>query len=183
MATVPKLRYTPEDLLEIRDRPMPELVDGELLEREMGQEADSIAFCIGRLVGNHVADHDLGICNGAQGSYQVFPDDPDKVRIPDFSFTRKERLPKEGRAKGHARVAPDLAVEVVSPNDRPKDLSDKIRDFQAAGIPLIWIVYPVTRSVEIHRLDGSTSVRQVGEVLSGEDVLPGFEVEVSKLFI
>jgi Uma2 family endonuclease len=183
MSTVAKTRYTPEDLLEIHDRPMPELVDGELLEREMGQEADSIAFCIGRLVGNHVADHDLGICNGAQGSYQVFPDDPDKVRIPDFSFTRKERLPKEGRAKGHARVAPDLAVEVVSPNDKPKDLAEKIRDFQAAGIPWIWIVYPDTQTVEIHRLDGSTRRLQVGDILEGENVLPGFQVEVSKLFI
>jgi Uma2 family endonuclease len=182
MATIHKIRYTPEDLLEIHDRVMPELVDGELLEREMGQEADSIAFCIGRVVGNHVASHDLGICNGAQGSYQIFPDDPDKVRIPDFSFTRKERLPIGGRAKGHARVAPDLAVEVVSPNDKSRELASKIRDFQAAGVPLIWIVYPETRTVEIHRLNGPTSVLKAGDLLEGEDVLPGFVVEVSALF-
>ena len=63
--------------------------------------------------------------NGAQGSYQAFPDDPDKVRIPDVSFTRRERLPIDGPAEGHARVAPDLVVEdepMSTPLDLPEDL-------------------------------------------------------------
>jgi Uma2 family endonuclease len=182
MATANKTRYTPEDLLEIQDRPMPELVDGELLEREMGIESDEIAALIVFFILQFVREHDLGRVNGGQGSYQVFPDDPDKVRIPDVSFTRKERLLKSGPEKGHGRVRPDLAVEVVSPNDRPKYLSDKILDFQAAGIPLIWIVYPESQSVQIHRIDGSTTTLQVGDFLEGETVLPGFRVEVAALF-
>jgi Uma2 family endonuclease len=148
----------------------------------MGIESDEIAATIIFFLVQFVRERDLGRVNGGQGSYQVFPDDPNKVRIPDVSFTRKERLPKIGRERGHGRVAPDLAVEVVSPNDKASYIRNKIRDFQAAGIPLIWIVYPDSRIVEIHRLDGSTSARQVGEVLSGEDVLPGFEVEVAALF-
>ena len=182
MATVTQTRYTPEDLLNIDDRPMPELVDGELLEREMGQESDSIAFFIGRLVGNHVANHQLGICNGAQGSYQVFANEPNKVRIPDFSFTRRERLPKGKPAKGHARIAPDLVVEVNSPNDKGDQLESKINDFLAAGVPLIWVVYPKTKTVLVHRKDGTARRLQVGDVLEGEDILPGFHLEVAALF-
>jgi Uma2 family endonuclease len=173
MATVTKTQYTPEDLLAIDDRPMPELVDGELVEREMGQQADAIAANIGRMVGNFVAEHKSGLCNGAQGSYQIFPDDPKKVRIPDVSFTRRERLPNGGGAAGHARIAPDFVVEVVSPNDNAEELHQKIRDFLAVGIPLIWMVF---------RPDGSAKSFEVGEVLEGEDILPGFRLEVAAIF-
>jgi Uma2 family endonuclease len=182
MATVTKTRYTPEDLLEINDRPMPELVDGELLEREMGQESDSIALLIGAFLVTFVRTNKLGLVNGSQGSYQVFPDDPDKVRIPDVSFTRRERLSGDGPARGHGRIAPDLAVEVISPNDRAKDVTEKINDFLAAGIPLIWIVYPDSRTVQVFRLDGSAQNLKVGDILDGEDILPGFRLEVAALF-
>jgi Uma2 family endonuclease len=182
MATVTKTQYTPEDLLSIDDRPMPELVDGELLEREMGQKADAIAATILRLVGNYVAEHKSGLCNGAQGSYQIFPDSPNKVRIPDVSFTRRERLPKDGPAEGHARIAPDFVVEVVSPNDNAEELHQKINDFLKVGVPLIWVVYPDSRTVMVFRPDGSAQNFKVGEVLEGEDVLPGFRLEVAALF-
>jgi Uma2 family endonuclease len=182
MATVEQVRQTPEDLLAITDRPMPELVDGEFLEREMGQKSDAIASRIGRLVGNHAEAHDLGLVNGAQGSYQIFPDDPEKVRIPDVSFTRKERLPKGGPAEGHGRVAPDLIVEVTSPNDTVDRLESKINDFLAAGVPLIWVAYPESKTVMVHRRD-HTGVRLFpGDVLDGENILPGFRCEVAALF-
>ncbi len=182
MATDTQVRYTPEDLLTIRDRPMPELVDGELVERVMGQKADAIDFRIGRRVGNYVEDHDLGLVNGAQGSYQIFPDDPDKVRIPDVSFTRKVRLPKGGPAEGHGRVAPDLVIEVNSPNDSGDYLESKIIDFFAAGVPLIWVAYPESKSVLVHRRNGSAQRLQVGDILDGEDILPGFRCDVAALF-
>ena len=182
MATVTQTRYTPEDLLSIDDRPMPELVDGELLEREMGQKSDSIAASLLIMIGVFVRDHDLGLVNGGQGSYQIFPDDPNKVRIPDVSFTRKGRLPKEGPAEGHGRVAPDLVVEVVSPNDTVTKLNKKINDFLAAGIPLIWIVFPETFTVQVHRRDGSGQLLRIGDMLNGEDVLPGFRCEVATIF-
>jgi Uma2 family endonuclease len=182
MATVTKTRYTPEDLLEIDDRPMPELVDGELLEREMGQKADAIAATIIYFLLRYVREHDLGLVNGGQGSYQIFPDAPNKVRIPDVSFTRKARVPADGPAEGHGRVAPDLAVEVISPNDTAKDLTRKINDFLGAGIPLIWVVDPDTRTVQVFRLDGSAQNLKIGDFLDGEDILPGFRLEVASIF-
>lgn len=182
MATLAEMTYTPEDLLRITDRPMPELIDGELVEREpMGQKADAVAFRIGRWVGNFVEDRDLGFVNGARGSYQIFPDDPKKVRVPDVSFTRKERLP-EGPADGHGRVAPDLVVEVISPNDNAADLEEKVDDFLSAGVPLIWVLSPETRTARVHRRSGTDSRLRPGDGLDGEDILPGFRCELAKLF-
>jgi Uma2 family endonuclease len=182
MATVTQNRFTPEDLLAIRDRPMPELVDGELLEREMGQKSDSIAANFLGFIWFFLRENPIGLVNGAQGSYQVFPDDPNKVRIPDVSFTRRERLPKNGPAEGHARVAPDLVIEVTSPNDTADRLESKVYDFLAAGVALIWVAYPETKIVQVHRRDGTGQRLQMGDFLDGEDVLPGFRCEVASLF-
>jgi Uma2 family endonuclease len=183
MATITERQYTPEDLLTITDRPMPELIDGQLVEREpMGQKADAVAFRLGRWIGNFVEEHGLGLLNGAQGGYQVFPDDPKKVRIPDVSFTRRDRLPPDGPADGHSKVAPDLVVEVISPNDVATDLEEKIEDFFAAGVPLIWVLNPETRTIQVHRRDGTGARLRAGDTLDGEDVLPGFRCDVAELF-
>ncbi len=92
MGTATRIEHTPEELLAISDRPMPELINGLLVERPtMGKKADAIAARILRLIGRVVDDHQLGVINGAQGSYQIFPDQPSKVRIPDVSFIRRER--------------------------------------------------------------------------------------------
>ena len=183
MATATMVRFTPEDLLSITDRPMPELVDGELVEREpMGQKADAIAARILLAIGIHIDAEDLGLLNGAQGSYQVFPNHPERVRIPDVSFTRRDRLPVLGPAEGHSRVAPDLAVEVISPNDNASELRSKIRDYLSAGIPLIWVVNPETRDIEVIGGDGRIQLLGEGDSLDGRDILPGFSLPVSKLF-
>lgn len=184
MATISEpVTHTPEELLSITDRPMPELVRGRLIEREpMGQKSDAIAARLLRLIGNFVEERALGLVNGSQGSYQVFPDDPRKVRIPDVSFTRKDRLPPGGPAPGHSRVAPDLIVEVVSPNDSASDLLEKLDDFLAAGVPLIWVPYPERKTVQVVRRDGTGAWLRAGDTLDGEDVLPGFRCEVAALF-
>lgn len=174
--------WSPEDLLKISDRPMPELVDGELVERAMGQESDAVASRLIRLIGRPVDEHKLGLINGSQGSYQIFPDEPKKVRIPDVSFTRAERVPATGPAAGHSRVAPDLVVEVISPNDLAVAVQQKIGDYRSAGVPLIWVVYPGSRTILVVRKDGTALHLGVGEFLDGEDVLTGFRCEVGSVF-
>jgi Uma2 family endonuclease len=182
MATVTQSLHTPEELLEIQDRPMPELIDGQLVEREpMGQKSDAIAANILFIVMGFVRASQLGVVNGSQGSYQIFPSDPRKVRIPDVSFTRGERLPEGRIEEGHGKVAPDLVVEVISPNDLAGDVKAKVNDFLSAGVPLIWVVYPDTSEVEVHRPDGIAAVR-VGDILDGGEVLPGFRCAVADLF-
>jgi Uma2 family endonuclease len=182
MATVAPILLTPDDLLTITDRPMPELVDGELVEREVGQKSDSIAATILFFLIGFVRANKLGLVNGAQGSYQIFPDDPNKVRIPDVSYTRADRLPQSRPAKGHGRVAPDLVVEVVSPNDPYAAIEAKIKDYLGAAVALIWVVDPDAKSVQIVRSDRTGIRLYPGDTLDGEAVLPGFQVEVSALF-
>ncbi len=182
MATI-ESSVTPEDLLKIRDRPMPELVDGQLLERPpMGLKSDAIASRLGRWIGNHVESHDLGFVCGAQGSYQIFPDDSRKVRIPDVSFLKKERMPPGPLPDGHCRVVPDLVVEVVSPNDQVSELNAKIEDFLNAGVPLIWVADPETWTIHVYRSGGTVTRLRAGDILDGEDVLPGFRCEVTRIF-
>lgn len=183
MATATRKRYTPEDLLKVSDRLMPELIDGQLVEREsMGQEADAVG---GRLISflNIYASTTLpGLVNAGQGGFQIFPDDPKKVRIPDVAFTKRERIPSGRAAKGHSRIAPDLAVEIISPRDLAVALRRKIRDFLDAGIPLVWVICPETRDVEVFRADGSGALRKEGETLDGEHILPGFSCPITALF-
>lgn len=182
MAAIARKEYTPEDLLAITDRPVPELIDGQLVERvPLGQKSDAVAARLLFLILGFVHDRGLGLVNGTQGSYQIFPDNPRKVRIPDVSFTRKDRLP-EGPAEGHERVAPNLVVEVVSPNDSAEDLNEKLRDFLGAGVPLIWVLYPQTRTVQVHRGGGTGAWRSDGDTLDGEGIVPGFRCPVAELF-
>ena len=176
-------RYKPEDLLEITDRPMPELIDGQLVEREpMGQLSDAVAANVLLIVGGFVKGRQLGLINGARGSYQIFPDDPDKVRIPDVSFTSRQRLPDRGADDGHGKIAPDLVVEVISPNDRAVDVSIKVQDFLAAGVRLVWVVNPYSRDVQVYRANRPWSFLQASDTLDGEDVLPGFQCQIEALF-
>jgi Uma2 family endonuclease len=175
--------HTPEDLLKVTDRPMPDLVNGEFVEREpMGQEAVAVASRIIIKLGTYAEANLPAIINGAHGSFQIFPDDPQKVRVPDVSFTRKDRLPNGHPAKGHGRIVPDLVVEVISPNDLAADLYEKINDYQAAGVPLIWVAHPETRTVTPITHSGGGPALRVGDTLRGGDVLPGFECPVASLF-
>jgi Uma2 family endonuclease len=178
--TTPKT-WTPEDLLAIRDRPMPELVDGELVERApMGIKSDRLAARILSRLSVFIEDRGFGSVNGAQGSYQIFPDDPRKVRIPDVSFIRAGR--ETAVPDGHSRVVPDLVVEVISPNDGASEMMGRIRDFLDAGVPLIWVVDPDTRTVQVLRGDGTGVILKGGDSLDGEGVLPGFRLALADLF-
>ena len=177
---------TPEDLLKLPDAVKYELVDGRLVERHMGAESSEIALRIALLLGLFLRDHRLGRLFGSDTSYQCFAGDPNRVRRADVGFVRTDRLP-DGRApKGHVRVAPDLAAEVVSPNDTAEDVEAKVDDWLAAGVPLVWVVYPGTRTVRVHRprtADGGSVADLTGtDVVTGGEVLPGFACRVSEFF-
>jgi Uma2 family endonuclease len=98
---------------------------------------------------------------------------PDTVRAPDIAFVRRERLPDPVPA-GYLELAPDLVVEVLSPNDRPGEVLAKIGDWLEAGARLVWVIDPERRRARIYRPDGSDASIQEDENLSGEDLLPGF---------
>ena len=78
----------------------------------------------------------------ADAGYQCFPHDPGLVRRPDASFVKAGRFPGDVLPKGWAKSPPDLAVEVVSPNDLVYELEEKLSDYRKAGVPLIWVIGP-----------------------------------------
>lgn len=159
-----------------------ELIDGELVEMSpSGEEASSIGLTIGAIVWSHVRAHRLGRVYGADGGFVLFPD-RDTVRAPDVAFVRKDRVPHGEARKHFARLAPDLAVEVLSPTDRPSDVVAKVEMYQEAGVPLIWLVDPEVQSVTVIAAGETTRVLRSTETLDGGAVLPGFSVPVAELF-
>ena len=176
-----EIRYTPEDLLSMPDGKNYELVDGRLEERDMGAESSWIEGWIYFQLMMFCEEHRLGRVWPSSNGYQCFPHAPGRVRRPDVSFIRAGRLPGDELPKGHVRIAPDLAVEVVSPRDLALELDEKLEDYQKAGVRLVWVVYPESRTVTIYRADGSVSRLHQDDVLSGEDVIPGFRCEVRSL--
>jgi Uma2 family endonuclease len=130
-----------------------------------------------------VRQHGLGHTYDGQTGFQCFPHDPGLVRKPDISFVAAGRLPGEKSPKGHVKVAPDLAVEVVSPNELYEEVEAKVGEYRSAGVKLIWVVSPGSKTVFVRRLDGTCAeVNEHGE-LSGEDVVPGFTCKVADLFV
>jgi Uma2 family endonuclease len=173
--------YTPEVLLNDRYAGF-ELVDGELVEKGMGAEASTIAVELGAIlrawnVGRRYGHQFEGECG-----YQCFPDAQAKVRKPDLSFIRRERLPAGKIPKGHLRIRPDLAVEVISPNELSAEVEEKILEYRSIGVPLIWVVHPESRSVEVIAPDGTGVRLAEGDTLTGGDVLTGFSCRVADLF-
>jgi len=176
-------RYTPEELLDLPDRDRYELVDGQLVEHIMSTWASYVAGEIYGKLRDFARPRKLGWVLPEGTTYQCFPDDPNKVRRADVSFIRLERMSvAQATAKGHNRIAPDLAVESVSPNDLAYDVGEKVQEWLTAGVRLVWVVNPQTRTIEVHRVQRQGSILREGDELDGEDVLSGFRCQVKEVF-
>ena len=186
MTTTTKTLVTPDELLTMPDGVDYELVDGQLVERHMGAESSAIAAAIAMLLGMFIKNRKLGHLFTTDCGYQCFPDAPGKVRKPDVSFVQMGRLPNERPPKGFIRIAPDLVVEVLSPGDAADDVEVKVAQYIAAGVRLVWVVSPSTRSVRIQRPAtaalGSSGAAGENDTISGEDVIPGFTARVAEFF-
>jgi Uma2 family endonuclease len=178
------MNMIPPDLL-VEDPPLErgfEWVEGQAVEKPMGAKASVVgARLIARLEA-HVEAHGLGFVFNSEGAYQVTTKPQKKIRKPDASFVAKGRFANDVVPDGNITIAPDLAVEVVSPNDLAMDLEQRITDMLEFGAKLIWIVYPNTRSVLVQRADGSAARLTEDKDLSGEAIIPGFSCRIATLF-
>ena len=113
-------------------------------------------------------------------AFRCFPDDPDKIRRPDIAFILAERALKVP-PEGHNTVVPDIAIEVVLPSDKIYQLDKKLDDYRLAGVKLVWVVNPNSRTIRIHRPDHSVTELTDNDTLTGESVLPDFAVAVRDL--
>ena len=157
-----------------------ELVRGVLVVREpAGYNHGRVIAQLTGWLWSHVERTAAGQLLGAETGFTLFRD-PDTVRAPDIAFVHRDRLP-DPASRGFVDLAPDLVVEVLSPDDRPGETLGKVGDWLQAGTRLVWVIDPERRTARIYRADGSqTSVTEAVE-LSGEEVLPGFACPLSSL--
>lgn len=112
----------------------------------------------------------------------VLARNPDTVRAPDAAFVTASRAALQVRKEGYFDGAPDLAVEVVSPNDTDEDLHQKVLDYLRAGSRQVWVVRPRSRTVSVFRSFSDVSVLGEGDAIVGHDLLPGFSLPVEQIF-
>ena len=172
---------TADELLRRPDLDPCELIDGRVvsmsptgflhgdLENELGFQLRAYAKSSGR---GRVAGGEVGI---------VIRRDPDTVRAADVLFISHERLSRS-KAAGYLEVAPELVVEVLSPDDRWSELMEKLEDYFAAGVDRVWVVDPRVRKIFAYRSPTQVETFSAGETLRDQELLPGFELALGELF-
>src|SRR5262245_20116683 len=159
-----------------------ELWEGELRTVPgAGGTASQLAGMIFVLLWPFVSSRNLGMLTTADGTY-ILVHDPLTIVVPDVAFVRWERLPGRVSPDGYIPVPPDLAIEVRSPSDRRGDIDAKLARYRTARVPLVWWVDPRHRTVELYRDGVLVAELRDGDVLDGEDILPGFTLPVSQIF-
>jgi len=106
---------------------------------------------------------------------------PETVRIPDVSFVPSDRM-REIDLDRRIQGAPALAIEVVSPTDLAEGLTQKVKQYLAAGTKAVWVFYPKTRDVQVFRADGGSFLRREHEALEDPDLLPDFSLDLKSVF-
>ena len=184
LTTPPAKKFTPDDLLRLPDEGKGyELVDGELKELNVSTLSMLAASEIYGQLRDHVKPRRLGWCFADGQSYRCFPNDGSKVRRPDASFIRLDRMSADqARQEGHCIIVPDLIVEVISPNDLASEVNEKRTEWLKAGVQLVWVVDPVLQIVQAFLADGTIRELRQTDMLTAEPVLPEFRVPVADLF-
>ena len=157
-----------------------ELVRGVLVVREPpGTWHGTLAGRLLFRMGQHVYPRGLGELLGQDTGFLI-ERDPDTVRAPDVAFVSAVRATQIGR-RGYAPLAPDIAVEILSPGDRPAEVLEKIANWLQAGTRLVWVIDPDRGIARIHRADGTIDIVRGDGTLNGEDVLPGFSCPLAEV--
>ena len=175
--TVDTRLMTADELLRMKDQDARyELVKGELRKMSpSSHEHGDVALEIGARLRTYVREHRLGKAYAAETGFLISRN-PDTVRAPDVAFVRTDRLV---HTPGFFPGPPDLAIEVISPNDSYSDVEEKTLQWLRAGVRAVVTVDPRLKSVRIHRSNGSTTATDLLEV---PEVVPGWSVPVAEIF-
>lgn len=157
-----------------------ELVDGDIREKPIGNEASWVATRIIRRLGAFLSE-DAGELFDSDAGYRCFPHRQRLVRKPDISYVARGRFPYDRPPRGFANLVPDFVAEVISPNNTVYEVDERLDDFLSVGVPLVWIVNPDRRTVLTYSSEGIRRYTP-GQILPGEPVFPGFRVPVEDLF-
>lgn len=155
-----------------------ELIDGEIIEKVGSFIPSEIAITVATFIKLYLREHRIGYVTGADGSYAL---SEENEFIPDVAYISKERMPE--KPKREATVAPDLAVEVKSPNDRVRALRRKAERYLELGTKIVWLIFPESKTVEVYSVsEEDVQTFKIGDTLTGGDVLPDFTLAVKDIF-
>jgi Uma2 family endonuclease len=177
----PESLISGEELLRRPDLGPCELVNGRVVPlMPTGDEHGDVEFELGTRLRLYGKESKRGRAVGGEVGIYIRRN-PDTVRAADIIFISKERDVRP-KARGYFEIAPELVVEVLSPEDRTSKIKEKLRDYFSAGVLAVWLVDPVLRRMLIYRSPTDVTVLDERQVLTDEEILPGFSVPVSDLF-
>lgn len=156
-----------------------EIVDGRPEEKEMGgAKHGGVGARLGRRLGTHVEKTRLGEVYGPDTSFKIGRNE----RIPDVSFVAAARIPPDGEPDNVWPIPPDLAIEVISPNDVYEKVLAKVREYFEAGVRQVWLVSVEQRTVMIYVSPTEVVILEEHDELDGGEIVPGFRCRVSEIF-
>jgi len=154
-----------------------ELINGEIVEKMVSyQKSSRFAARLLALIDNYAMHHETGWVTDAQGGYMVGTE----RYIPDAAYVSAARQPNPSEA-AYNPLAPDLAVEVISPTDSYKDVSRKVTHYRAANT-IVWVALPDEQEIEVHIPGAPVRVLKINDTLDGGSLLPGFAVPLTTIF-
>lgn len=183
MTIAERATHTPQDVLRLADEGRFELVHGELVEKGMSKESNEIANIVAGELRAFLKRTTIARAYNEQ-PFMCFgeSDDPTRVRKPDVAVVLNANVAADASDDSFFRLPPDIAIEVLSPNDRQGDRAEKLLDYERAKVPLVWIIDPDLREVTVRRPAGRIDTLRAADTLTAEPVLPGFSVKVADLF-
>jgi len=159
-----------------------ELVNGELRRMAPASRRHGVlAMRAGWRLAQYVEAQGLGEVYAAETGFQLSWD-PDTVLAPDVAFASRQRLEEVGEVEGYWPGAPDLAVEVISPNDRYTEVEEKVLKWLDAGTRVVVVLNPRHRTVTVYRSRTDITILTEEDTLDGQDVVPGWTVPIKELF-
>jgi Uma2 family endonuclease len=175
-----RVLLTPEDEEKILSSSEYEIVNGELYERPLpNPEHSRIQLKLGAKLLSFVEENDLGMAY-TECHYELAMK---LTRVPDVAFVSFDRFPESGEPKDSRwRIPPDLAVEIVSPNDIWQEVYEKIDDYLRTGVKQVWVISPEQKILSVYRSRKDVTILTEEDDLISKDVLPGFHLKLSELF-
>ena len=178
-----QVQTTADELLRLpKGKNRYELIRGELKKvAPAGNEHGVLALEFAAELRNFVKANKLGKVYAAETGFKLATN-PDTVRAPDAAFICQARLDKVGPVQGYWPGAPDLALEVVSPNDLYTEVSEKVAEWLKAGSSMVVVINPRTKQVLVHAPAADVKVLELDDTLNGGEVVPGWQLPLRELF-